>query len=240
MPFRKYGTWLMLGSILLLFTACKVRPEKGVASTMELLSVLRQMPDSLRSNPFGDKSGLELSSEQMDQLIATKEVIVSDDCLWMLEFQDSAQNHLKIRRLRSEEGLQYELLRLKGKNNSNWILITQRLDDHCCSYVRWALFEGKNGKLYDETKARLPKLDWSSFYPKDFFANASQPEGFRDNHYPIAIVVKHNPPSIQIDLVAEYIALNFPEPQSKLLLENFPKASKFLIWENEKFVWENE
>ncbi len=234
---RKYGTWLMLGSILFLFTACKSRPTMGPAPTMDLLSVFRQMPASLRENPFGEKSGLELTPAQMDQLISTREVVVSDDCMWELAFQDSAQNHLQADRLRSEEGLQYGLLKLKGKKNSEWVLITQRMDDHCCSYARWALFGAQNGELIDRTEGSVPKLNWLDFYSEDVFGKAGQPEGFRDNEYPISIEIKSNPPSIQIGLVADYIDLSFSNDISTPMLEHLPKEPKILVWEDEKFVW---
>lgn len=204
---------------------------------MDLISVVRFLPDSLRENPFGTKKGFQLTDAQLDTLISQRNVVIDADCEWELIHFDSQPNHLKLNRLRSEDGLTYEFLQLSGKRSSKWFLIIQRLDDHCCSHSRWGLFEEKDGILINRTDGRLPDLNWLDFYEKETFPNGQIPEGFAKNRFPIAIEIE-NHSKIKIELIAEYISINFPNAISSPMLKNFPKGPKYLIWEDEQFIWE--
>jgi hypothetical protein len=86
----------------------------------------------------------------------------------------------------------------------------------------------------------MPNLNWDDFYDLDVFENGKMPEGFRPNSFPVAIEVQNNPARIQISLVAEFIDLNFPKSVSAPMIKNFPSKPRFLVWENEHFVWEKD
>jgi hypothetical protein len=219
-----------------LLLGCKSRSFKGSSASASLLGVVRQMPDSLRENPFGEKQGLRMTDAEMDQLIAQGALEVSEGETWRLQWMDSARTHLKLAREGAEEGLQYELLRLPGSKTKAWVLVLQRLDDHCCSYGRWALYQQKKGVLIDQTEARMPRLDWSDFFSAADLADL-QPTSPRYNRYPFAMELMAQPAQIHIDVVADYLELNFPEAQAASLIAHLPAKPRTLIWRDMHFAW---
>ncbi len=226
---------VLLGMMALLL-GCKSRSVNGSVPSSDLLGIVRQMPDSLRENPFGEKQGLRMNQTEMDQLIARGEFEVSEGETWRLQWMDSARTHLKLAREGAEEGLQYELLRLPGSKTEIWVLVLQRLDDHCCSYSRWALYQLKKGMLIDQTEVRMPRLDWT-----DFFAAAQlsdlHPASPQYNRYPFAMQLMAQPAQIHIDVVADYLELNFSEAQAASLIAHLPTKPRSLVWRDQHFVW---
>lgn len=197
------------------------------------------MPDSFRDNPFGDRQGLDLGPAEMDGLIAKGEMEMPQGHQWRLQFVDSTRSHLRVTRERSEEALRYELLNLGGSKSATWVLVLQGLEDHCCSFGRWALYQVKKGILLDQTKARMPRLDWTDFFTAAQLGD-SRPASPKANRYPFSMQVQARPAQISVGVVADYLNLNFPEEQAASLLAHLPDSPRKLIWQDQHFVWASE
>jgi hypothetical protein len=236
---RRSGTWIAVVGIMfimaVLLVGCKSRPANGASSPIDLLGILRKLPDSLRVNPFGDKHGLKLSAREMEKLISQKELELSQGEKWHLQFEDSAQTHLTLTRAETEEGLRYELLSLRGSDARVWVLVLQALEDHCCSYSRWALYLVQKGKLFDQTQLRMPQLDWADFFAPTQLAGA-HPASPQGNRYPFSMRLQAQPAQIQISVVADYLEQSFPEEQVSSMLAEIP-APRTLVWEEQHFTW---
>ncbi len=237
LSFLGYACLLML--VLGLGSGCKNRANRPLMGSDELRDFFRQLPDSLRENPFGERQGMELSQAQLDELVAKGSLETAQGYTWRLDFADSAQTHLKISRSGPEEALRYELLTLPGPRPTKWVLVLQGLEDHCCSHGRWALYLGKKGEWYDQTAIRMPQLGWENFFTPAQLG-ASPPPRPRENRYPFSMKLASEPRGIEIQLVADYLELNYPENQVKSMLANFPTAPLQFVWWREHFIEQNE
>lgn len=225
--------------LLLLVMGCKSVPQAHAHVHVDLLTVLSELPDSLRENPFGERQGLELTSAEMDTLVKTGDVTTPKGFRWEIQFKDSLHHHLELTRTYgAEDGLKYEFLRLFSGEEPKWALVLQRADDHCCSFSRWALFEAQEAGLVDRTDL-MPRLDWNDFFAPEDLPDPA-PEAPKVNHYPFAMEVHASPPRIEIMLVADYFDLGLPEEQASVFLEHLPQQPKVLVWNGARFEWKGE
>jgi hypothetical protein len=234
---RSFSPWpMVIVTLLILAFGCKTAPHSS-KSKMELTSIFQHLPDSLRTNPFGDKQGLKVTAEEMQRLINDREIALPGETFWRWEYLDSAHTHLQVMRDGPDEGLQYDLLSLPVKGQAPRVLILQSLSDHCCNFTRWALYQVENSRWTDLTATQMPKIAWTDFFDPAIFP-ADRPAPIRENHFPFHMELRTRPASIAIEPVADYVELEFPPAVSKPMLAQWPETPKVLIWQDGQFVWE--
>jgi hypothetical protein len=84
----------------------------------------------------------------------------------------------------------------------------------------------------------MPHLDWNNFFTPAQLG-ASPPAAPRENRYPFSMKLSTEPRGIEIQLVADYLELNYPEDQVAGMLANFPTAPLQFVWWREHFIAQN-
>lgn len=234
---------LAVGMFVLIFllgsaNGCSIRSARQISGSVDLPTFLKALPDSMRQNPFGDRHGLDLSAKEIDALIAAGNVETQRGLIWRHEFIDSSHTHLRVTREGSDESLKYELVSFAAPRSAKWVLVLQTLDDHCCSFGRWALYLHQKGAWKDETGVRMPQPSWENFFSTEALGEP-KPAALTGNRYPFLMQVATNPLRIELGIVADYVELSFPEGQASKMLAALPEQPISYVWWKGHFMEQN-